>query len=126
MRGTSKPHRVDKTNLDFAQQKVTAIGLIKKPDDNAKKELAFRNKILAKKSEYERLAGELKVAEDEMKAAEIILKTRKEAHNSLQKVETDRLKAYTDQYDALKRSVDLLIASGNSFGEDHSSFLTRR
>ena len=73
---------VTASSLEFAKNKVAQLGATKKPDTSMKAELAYWQKVLAKKAEFERLDRELQAAKSEKTAAELVLKTKKAANST--------------------------------------------
>ncbi len=116
--------KVVKDNLVFAKSKATELGLKKNKTPQEELDLQGWNSVLAQEVECTRLAKVLETATKNKTDAEEQLKLKKEALNTFSQGQKKRLKDYTDLHGVVKKSIDLLVASGTCFDEDHSSFLS--
>ena len=116
---------VNQANLNFAATRVDVLSKQKVKSPQEQFDLACWKKVLEQKAEFDRLSKEHDGAKEKKEKADELHSEKKKSLNNLEKAEADRLKAYTDKYNSLKKSIDLLIASGTCFGEDHAAFLVK-
>lgn len=116
--------KVVKDNLVFAKTKATELGLKKNKTPQEELDLQGWNSVLAQEVECTRLAKVLETATKNKTDAEVQLKLKKEALNTFSQGQKKRLKDYTDLHGVVKKAIDLLVASGTCFDEDHLSFLS--
>lgn len=83
-------------------------------------------RIAAQKStEYEELKQKVQVARTAWKnASELVLIKQREV-NTLETQETERVKQFDNKHSLLRKKIEVIVESGNYFGDDHAPFLDR-
>jgi hypothetical protein len=119
-----KETKVDANSIKFAEQtRLPFLRTVKPQTKPVKDEIAFLERVLQQKPKFEELAEKLKVAEASKNTAEEVLSKKRSDEFKFEKERDKPKEDYTNKKLALEKTINLLVASGECFGEDHSGFL---